>query len=52
MMGFLEELNVGAGLERRQAARLAEAQRRPVGPLKGTARGLQRMAARRIQEPF
>lgn len=53
-MGFreAEELNAGAGLERRQAGRLAEAQRGPLGPLKGTTRGLQRMAARCIQVPF
>lgn len=54
MMGFSEaqELNAGAGLERRQAGRLAEAQRSSLGPLKGTRRGLQRMAARFIQAPF
>lgn len=53
-MGFseAEELNARAGLERRQAGRLAEAQRGPLGPLKGTTPGLQRMAARCIQVPF
>lgn len=54
MMGFLEaeELNAGAGLERRKAGRLAEAQRSPLRLLKGTERGLQRIAARCIQAPF
>lgn len=54
MMGFweAEELNAGAGLEKRQAGRLAEAQRSPLGPLKGTTRCLQRMAARCIQTPL
>lgn len=54
MIGFseVEELNSRAGLERRQAGRLAEAQRSPLGPLKGTTCGLQRMAARWIQAPF
>lgn len=54
MMGFseAEDWNVGAGFERRRAEMLAEAQRSPLGLLKGTTRGLQRMAAGWIQEAF
>lgn len=45
-----EELNAGAGLERRRAGRLAEAQRSPLGRRGARRGGLQRTAARSIQE--